>query len=82
MDRFSKKIVVDNEARLFEFERMQNVNGVKFFVKSTDANQKPFACSLKQNEHGANWKLIPGSLRWLYQIEGELSDAILETRLS
>ena len=81
MDRFSKKLAVGNETRLFLFTKMENTSGVKFFVTSTDANQKPIACSLKQNEYTANWKLVPGSLRWLYEIEKALSDAILETRL-
>ena len=80
MDRFSKSIAVGNETRVFVFTKMENTNGVKFFITSTDENQKPFACSLKQAEHGRNWKLIPGSMRWLYQIEDELSNAILETR--
>lgn len=82
MERFSKKIVVGKENKLFEFTRIKNTNGVKFFIKSTDTNQKPFACSLTQSQHGSNWKLVPGSQRWLYEIEDELSNAILETRLS
>lgn len=82
MERFSKKIFVEKESRLFEFTRIKNANGVKFFIKSTDANQKPVAFSLKKSLHGTDWKLIPGSLRWLYQIEEDLSNAILETQLS
>jgi hypothetical protein len=82
MERFSKKIAVGKETKLFEFTRMENVNGVKFFIKSTDADQKPFACSLKKSQHGTGWKLVPGSMRWLYDIEEELSNAIMETRLS
>jgi hypothetical protein len=81
MERFSKQIPVGEETRLFQFSRIRNANGVKFFVTSTDSNQKPFACSLKQNGHGTDWKLIPGSLRWLYEIEEDLSNAIEETRL-
>ena len=42
--------------------------------------QKPIAFSLRDAGQG-NWKLLPGSLRWLYEIEMELSDAILETRM-
>ena len=80
MDRFKKEITVDNKSMLFEFSRMKNMSGVKFFITSRDANQKPIACSLKETDAG-NWKLVPGSLRWLYAIEMELSNAILETRM-
>jgi hypothetical protein len=79
MERFKKEITVDNETRVFEFNRLTNMSGVKFFITSTDSKQKPIGFSLKQTEHG-NWKLIPGSLRWLYEIETELSNAILETQ--
>ncbi len=80
MERFRKEISVDNETRIFEFMRMKNMNGEKFFITSKDSNQKPIAFSLKKSDAG-NWKLTPGSLRWLYEIEMELSDAILETRM-
>ena len=80
MERFTKEIAVGNETRLFEFTMMENVNGVKFFITSVDANKKPISFSVRQKEEKA-WKLVPGSLRWLYEIEGELSDAIIETRL-
>jgi len=79
MDRFKKEITVDNEVRVFQFDRMTSMSGVKFFITSTDSNQKPIAFSLKQTDRG-NWKLTPGSLRWLYDIETQLSDAILETQ--
>ena len=79
MDRFKKEITVDNELRVFQFDRMTSMSGVKFFITSTDSNQKPIAFSLKQTDRG-NWKLTPGSLRWLYDIETQLSDAILETQ--
>ena len=80
MERFTKEISVNNEMRLFDFMRMQDMRGVKFFITSKDANQKPIAFSLKQSEAG-NWKLLPGALRWLYEIEGELLDAIRDTRV-
>ena len=80
MNRFTKRIAVGNETRVFEFTKMENTNGVKFFITSTDANRKPVGFSLKQNDY-ADWKLVPGSLRWLYEIEQDLSDAILETRM-
>jgi hypothetical protein len=79
MDRFSKHIAVGEETRLFEFTRMENINGEKFFVTSKDANAKPVSCSLRQTDR--NWKLVPGSLRWLYDIESQLSEAIIDTRL-
>ena len=79
MDRFKKEITVNNEVRVFQFNRMTSMSGVKFFITSTDSNQKPIAFSLKQTDRG-NWKLTPGSLRWLYDIETELSDAIIETQ--
>jgi len=79
MDRFKKEITVNNEVRVFQFDRMTSMSGVKFFITSTDSNRKPIAFSLKQTDRG-NWKLTPGSLRWLYDIETELSDAIIETQ--
>ena len=79
MERFKKEITVNDEIRVFQFNRMTSMSGVKFFITSTDSNQKPIAFSLKQTDRG-NWKLTPGSLRWLYDIETELSDAIIETQ--
>ena len=79
MERFTKEIKVGNEDRLFVFTRIKNTNGVKFFITSKDSNNKPVSFSLKEKESN-NWKLIPGSLRWLYEIEEELSDAIVSTR--
>ena len=81
MEKFSKQIAVGDETRLFEFTMMQNVNGIKCFITSTDENKKPISFSVKQNDDRV-WKLVPGSLRWLYEIEEELSEAIIETRLS
>ena len=80
MDRFNKKITVNNEPRVFEFNRMKNMNGVKFFITSKDSKDKPIAFSLIETDEGT-WKLIPGSLRWLYDIEVELSNAIRETQM-
>ena len=80
MERFTKEITVGNENRLFEFERRENVNGVKFFITSKDEKKKPISFSLKRAVEN-KWKLMPGSLRWLYDIESQLSDAILDTRL-
>lgn len=80
MERFSKVIEVGDQPRIFEFTWMKNINGAKFFVTSKDENEKPFSFSLKQKEE-KNWKLQPGALRWLYQIESQLSDAIVDTRL-
>ena len=80
MERFKKEINVNKEPRVFEFLKMKNMNGVKFFITSIDSKQKPIAFSLKEGEEG-DWKLTPGSLRWLYDIEGELSNAILERQM-
>jgi hypothetical protein len=77
MDRFSKKIAVGDHLQLFEFSRMQNINGVKYFVTSKDIQGKPFSFSLTEKDTRI-WKLQPGSSRWLYDIESELSDAIEE----
>ena len=82
MNQFSKKISIGKEIRLFQFTRMENMNGVKFFITAHDLNQKAFSCSMKQDEHTSDWKLIPGSQRWLYAIQDELSGAILETSLN
>jgi len=79
MERFNKEIEVGTETRVFEFTRMKNVNGVKFFITSKDENKKPISFSLQKKE--SDWKLMPGSLRWLYDIESQLSDAIIDTRL-
>jgi hypothetical protein len=79
MERFKKEITVNNETRMFEFNKMKNMNGVKFFITSKDSKQKPIAFSLVETEQGT-WKLRPGALRWLYDIETELSNAILEAR--
>jgi len=80
MERFHKEIAVGNETRLFEFTQMENVNGVKFFITSQDENKKAISFSLKRKE-GFQWKLMPGSLPWLYDIESQLADAIIDTRL-
>ena len=80
MERFSKEIAVGNKTRLFQFTRMENFSGVKFFITSVDENQKPFSFSVKRKD-ADTWRLIPGSQRWLYSIEEEISNAITETRL-
>lgn len=80
MERFTKEITVNNEPRMFEFNRMKNMNGVKFFITSKDAKQKPIAFSLTETDKG-DWRLTPGSLRWLYDIENELSNAIREKQI-
>jgi hypothetical protein len=82
MNQFSKKISIGKTSRLFQFTRMVNTNGIKFFITSFDMNEKAFSCSMRQKEYGSEWKLIPGSQRWLYEIEEVLSDAIIETSLN
>jgi hypothetical protein len=81
MERFVKEIEVGNENRLFEFTRMENVNGVKFFITSKDEKKKPISFSLIRAKDN-NWKLNPGSLRWLYGIESQLADAIRDSHLN
>lgn len=78
MNKFHKEIAVGDKPRLFEFTQMKNVNGIKFFITSKDDNNKPISFSLLQTK--TDWKLTPGSLRWLYAIESQLADAIIETR--
>ena len=80
MDQFRKEIMVGEEKRMFYFNRLQNMNGVKFFITSHDEAKKAIAFSVRENETAA-WKLVPGSARWLYAIESQLSDAIVDTRL-
>ena len=80
MERFSKEITVGDHKMVFMFTWMRNTNGVKFFVTSIDANNKNFSFSLFQKEE-RNWKLMPGSLRWLYEIEGQLSAAIVDNSM-
>jgi len=81
MDTFTKEIAVGTETRIFVFTRMENINGVKFFITSNDEKKNPISFSLIRAKED-NWKLIPGSLRWLYAIESQLSDAIRNTRLN
>ena len=77
MERFNKSILIGEETRLFQFTRMQNMEGVKFFITSFDLKNKPISFSMKKNKLG-DWALTPGSLRWLYDITPELQSAILE----
>lgn len=80
MERFTKEIAVGTKPTLFAFTRMQNVNGTKFFVTLKDENNKNISFSLVQAKE-QRWKLMPGSLRWLYDIEPQLEAAIFDTRL-
>lgn len=80
MERFSKQITVGTETRLFEFTRLENFSGVKYFITSVDENKKPFSFSVKRKDANC-WKLVPGSQRWLYEIEDQLSNAIMATSL-
>jgi hypothetical protein len=80
MEQFSKQIKVGKETRLFQFKRIENVNGVKFFVTSGHLAKDAFAFSMKQNKYDAAWKLVPGSHRWLYEIEETLAAAIESTQ--
>ena len=80
MERFFKEITHNDQKWIFDFTWMRNTNGVKYFVTSKDAKNKPFSFSLIQKEE-RNWKLMPGALRWLYEIEGQLSAAIVDNKL-
>lgn len=79
MDQFSKEIMVGAENKRFHFDRRSNVEGVKFFITTVDAKNKPLSFSMKKNKEG-EWSLTPGSLRWLYDIKTELADAIIESQ--
>jgi hypothetical protein len=79
MERFSKHIAIGTETRLFQFTKIENFGGVKFFITSVDENKKPVSFSVKRKDAN-HWKLVPGSLRWLYDIEEQISTAIAETR--
>lgn len=77
MDQFGKEIMVGAACRWFYFKKLTNVDGVKFFITSVDEKNRPISFSMKKNKQGA-WSLTPGSLRWLYDINGALADAIIE----
>jgi len=79
MDKFSKEIAVGKETRLFQFTHMKNMNGTKFFITSHDENKKAISFSLTKKDDG-EWRLVPGSARWLYAIEPLLAEAIMDTR--
>ncbi|RYZ45112.1 MAG: hypothetical protein EOO14_26185 [Chitinophagaceae bacterium] len=80
MNQFSKEIKVGKQKRMFHFNRLQNTNGVKFFITSHDEAMNAISFSVKENDQD-EWKLFPGAARWLYAIESQLSDAIVDTRL-
>ena len=42
MERFSKAITVNNETRVFDFTKMKNMNGSKFFITSKDSKTKAY----------------------------------------
>ena len=80
MEQFSKQIKIGKESRLFQFKKIEDANGVKFFITSGHLAKDAFAFSMKQNKYDAGWKLVPGSQRWLYEIEETLADAIASTQ--
>jgi hypothetical protein len=79
MEKFNKDILVGETPKTFQFTRMQNMVGVKFFVTTFDENNKPISFSLREDKYG-KWALTPGSLPWLYEITAELNEAIEETQ--
>lgn len=72
--------MVGTESKQFRFKKIMNMEGLKFFITTVDNQQKPISFSMKKNIHGA-WALTPGSLRWLYDIQTALADAIMETQV-
>jgi hypothetical protein len=79
MEQFQKEIMVGAAQRQFYFKKLTYVEGVKFFITSVDEKNRPISFSMKKNKHGL-WSLTPGSLRWLYDINGQLADAITESQ--
>jgi hypothetical protein len=79
MEQFNKEIRVGAESKRFQFKKIKNIDGVKFFITTIDEKKKPVSFSMKKDKDG-NWSLTPGSLRWLYDIKIELADAIIEAQ--
>ena len=79
MEQFHKEIMVGTESKRFQFKKLKNMEGVKYFITTVDEQQKPISFSMKKNIYG-DWTLTPGSLRWLYNIQSALADAISETQ--
>lgn len=79
MDEFQKEIAVGAVPRRFYFKKLTNAEGVKFFITTVDEKNKPISFSMKKNKQGL-WSLTPGSLRWLYDINKELADTIIEAQ--
>ena len=77
MERFRKEFIVNNEPRTFEFNKLKNMSGTKFLLHQPMQIKSLLLFSLRETDEG-DWKLLPGSLRWLYEIENELSNAIRE----
>lgn len=78
MDQFNRAIKVGTADKRFEFSKIYNIDGVKFFITTVDEKNKPISFSMKKNKLG-EWSLTPGSLRWLYDIRTELADAIVDS---
>lgn len=79
MEKFNKEIKVGKENKRFQFTKIHNIDGVKFFITTVDEKEKPISFSMQKNKEG-DWALTPGSLRWLYDIRTALSDAIIEAQ--
>ena len=73
--------MVGAATRRFYFKQMTNTEGVKFFITSIDEKNKPISFSMKKNKD-RQWSIQPGALRWLYDINRDLADAITEGQLS
>lgn len=79
MDEFQKEIAVGAALRRFYFKKLTNAEGVKFFITTVNEKNRPISFSMKKNKEGL-WSLTPGSLRWLYDINKELADTIIEAQ--
>jgi ATP-dependent RNA circularization protein (DNA/RNA ligase family) len=79
MEQFNKVIMVGTESKWFQFKKMKNTEGIKFFITTVDEKQKPLSFSMKKNIKG-EWALTSGFLRWLYDIQTAPTDAIMETQ--
>lgn len=78
MMQFNKYIQVGTSNRRFEFTRIENFEGMKYFITTVDEADKPVSFSMRKDKYD-QWALTPGSKRWIYEITSELSDAISES---
>ncbi|HEV7621264.1 MAG TPA: hypothetical protein VGO09_06005 [Flavisolibacter sp.] len=74
---FTKIIEVENDILNFDFNLINHVHGMKYFITTFDRNQILYSFSMEYRK--GNWKIItetaPG---WIFSIEEILSKAIVE----